>query len=214
MMRSALPLRAAIPPNVRAVVTAKLRTGFRPERLTISPESFPVPALRRAWTWPLVKVGRALGRGHRALAKVMCVDLYADHERRVPVGDDEPDGDDIHKDGDGNRYRVVDVPLNRRERILAPIYHLSRRLSDVRLRWQLNHVAMLAIHQITIESVPQMAEDGTLPADLFASPVIDQFVTFDSCVKDKEITVEISNGSGRTCHLKAALIGSAVGDAR
>ena len=214
MTRSALPLRAVIPRGMRAVVTARPYQAFRPDRLTISPESFPVPALRRLWTWPLVKAGRALRRGHRVLAKALRVDLYASHERREYIADHEGldasdyEDPDIHEDEDGMRYRVVAIPLNRRERFLEPIGRVARRFSDVRLRWQLGHVALLTIHDITVSNRSAMTERGALPADLFAAPAIDQFVTFDSCAAQHDIAVTIENGSQRTCHLVAAFIGA------
>lgn len=216
MNRATLPLMATIPSGTRAAVTARLFTDFRPDRFTISPQSFPLPAPRRLWTWPLVKAGRALRRGHRVLAKALRVDLYADHERREYIADHEGldaegyEFPDVHQDEDGLWYRVVAIPLNRRERFLEPIGRAAVRLSDIRLRWQLGHVALLTIHQITVGGRPRMSDNGVLPADLFASAAINNFLTFDSCAKDKDITVEIENGSPRTCHLKASFIGTAM----
>ena len=215
MNRATLPLMATIPSGTRAAVTARLFTDFRPDRFTISPQSFPLPAPRRLWTWPLVKAGRALRRGHRVLAKALRVDLYADHERREYIADHEGldaesyEFPDVHQDEDGLWYRVVAIPLNRRERFLGPIDRAARRLSDVRLRWQLGHVAFLTIHDITVAARSQMTENGALPADLFAAPAIDQFVTFKPCAGVHDIAVTIENGSQRTCHLVAAFIGTA-----
>jgi hypothetical protein len=210
VIRKIFPLSATIPPGQRTIVTATPKEPFRIDRLTISPQSFPVPALRKLWTWPLVHTGAALGRAHRALARLLRVDLYASHERRDPVGDEE-EGDDIFEDYDGpecTRYRVVAIPLNRRERLLGPLGSTARRLADVRLRWQNAHLAHVTILDITIGKLPQLSATGTLPGDLFTTNTIAGLVPLDPCTAGHAITIEIENGSRRECQLTAALIGT------
>ena len=84
-LKSILPLTATIPSGAIVRVSIKPRTTFRPERLLISPHSFPLSLARRVWTWPLVMIGNMLGRVHRGLAKLLHVDLHATHERREYV---------------------------------------------------------------------------------------------------------------------------------
>ena len=52
---------------------------------------------------------------------------------------------------------------------------------------QLDHVALLTIYQITIGTAPQMAGSGAAPADLFASPAIDQFVVLRARVERRRV---------------------------
>jgi hypothetical protein len=209
--RHVLPLTATIPPGARAIVTATLRSAFRPERLTISPLSFPVPAWRRFWTWPFVHVGSALRHGHRALARLLRINLYALHERHELVGDDYAGEDVIEDEDDGLRYRVIQIPLNLRERFLRRVDRAAHLLGDIRLRWQYAHVGRLVICDITINAKSGLKQAGALPADLFATASGDSFVAFETCPAEHDISVEIENGSQRECQLLAMLIGTAPG---
>jgi hypothetical protein len=144
--RALMALMATIPPGATARMLSKPRVAFRPERLLISPQSFPLALARRVWTWPLVVIGHVLGRLHRGLAKLLRVDLYAAHEHREYVSveyaqahADEVswDQDEETKDEDEDRpFILVPTSLNRRERMLAPLGRASRWLSQLRLRWQ------------------------------------------------------------------------------
>ena len=225
--RQVLPISAVIPSGKTAIVTAKPRSAFRVERITISPQSFPLSLARRAWTWPLVVIGGLFGRVHRRIAKLLRVDLYAPREQReyiehtqdIDVGDLEaaqdrgyvitPSGDEVFYDEDlDGYYRIVPIPLNQRERFLAPIGRDARRLGGVRLAWQNAQLAYLTIDNVTVGKASQFAQAGALPADMFATNAIDTFVSFDSCAIGQEIAIEISNGNSRECRLMMALIGT------
>ena len=129
-------MTATIPPGATARVSTKPRSAFQPERLVVSPHSFPLSLARRVWTWPLIVIGHVLGRVHRRLAKLLRVDLLAAHERReyvsVEYAREHPeevvsweyaswDQDEQTEDESEERpFILVSTPLNRRERLLAP----------------------------------------------------------------------------------------------
>jgi len=220
-LKSVLPLTATIPPDTTARVRAKLHTTFRPERLVISPHSFPLSLVRRAWTWPLVVIGHVLGRLHRGLAKLLRVDPYAAHERReyVSVEYAQAHADEVsweyaswdqdeETEDEGRPFVLVPTALNRRERLLAPLGLASRRLSQLRLCWQQAQLATLLVCDITISSQSQFVDGAApLPADMFATTSIDTFVNFKSCMVGQEIAVDVHNGNRRECQLLATLIG-------
>ena len=216
--RSVLPMAAVIPSGKRAVVTVKPHTAFRPERVVISATSFPLSRRRRVWTKPLVVAGVGLGRAHRALARLLRVDLYAAHEQREYIDgmpEDEPgrERESYYYDEEEDRYfREIPIPLNRRERILAPIGNTARRLSGVRVRWQQEQLGTLLICQITISKQPMLADAGPLPADMFSTTAIDSFLDLGTCTNDHEIAIEIENNNRRECRLAMALIGTTASD--
>jgi hypothetical protein len=235
-LKSIIPLTATIPPGTTACVSTKPRSGFRPERLLVSPHSFPLSLERRMRTWLPVTIGSLLGRVHRGLAKFLHVDLHATHTRREYVSveyaqthaeevfwgrvwppmrssaeytlwDQSKENDE---ESEGRPFILVQTPLNRRERLLAPLGRASRRLSQIRLRWQQAQLATLLVRNIIISNQPQFV-DGTapLPADLFAAPSIDISMNFNapSCMVGHEIKIDVHNGNRRECQLMMTLIG-------
>jgi hypothetical protein len=221
-----------ISPGTSATVTASLRAAFRPERLIISSSSFQLSRLHRIRTWPAIKVGDGLTRLHRTLARALRVDLYAPHERRDRVTDqelaeidqEEPDAENpsetieelryrhgfaIEYDEDDNEhwYRIVEIPLNRRERALAPLGRVARRLSGVRRTWQEAQASLLMVREIMIGDRSQLPQSGPLPADMFNVSAIDAYVSFESCAAGQEIRINIDNGSAYPCHLMMTMIG-------
>lgn len=210
-----LPLTATIPPGKTARVSAKLRAAFRPERLLISPHSFPLPLVRRVWTWPLVTIGNVLGRVHRGLAKLLHIDLYATHARLeyVSVEYAQMHAEEVswaeNEDGDEDRpFILIPVPLNRRERLLTPLGRASGRLSQLRLSWQEAQLSTLFVWDITISKQTQFVDGASpLPADMFASPSIDVLVKLSTCPAGREIEIDVHNGNRRECRLMATLIG-------
>lgn len=224
-LRSILPLTATIPPGATVRVSTKPRATFRPERLLVSPHSFPLSLARRVWTWPLVVIGNVLGRVHRGLAKLLRVDLLAAHERReyvsVEYAQAHPeevvsweytswDQGEEDEDEDGRPFILVPTPLNQRERLLAPLGRVSGWLSQLRLRWQQAQLSTVLVRNITVATQPQFVAGATpLPADLFATPSIDTFMNFDapSCMVGQEIEIDVHNGNRRECRLMMTLIG-------
>lgn len=98
-------------------------------------------------------IGSVLGRVHRGLAKLLRVDIFAAHERREYVSVeyaqthaeevsweyeswDQSEKDEDEADSEGRPFILVPTPLNRRDRLLAPLGRASRWLSQLRLRWQ------------------------------------------------------------------------------
>jgi hypothetical protein len=213
LARQMLPMSATIPPGATARIIAKPRTEFRAERLLISPHSFPLSRARRVWTWPLVTIGRALGRVHRGLAKLLHVDLYASHEQREYVSDDyeETYAGELFWDDDEDRYFIlIPTPLNRRERLLAPLGRTSGRFSRIRLSWQEAQLSTVFVCNVTISKRPQFVDGAPpLPGDMFASRAIDTFVEFNTapCMVGHEIEIEVHNGNRRECRLMMSLIG-------
>lgn len=216
-LRSFLSLTATIPPDTTARVVAKLHTAFRPDRLFVSPHSFPLSLVRRAWTWPLVAIGHVLSRLHRGLVRLLRVDLHAAHERReyVSVEYARTHADEVsweyaswdQAEGDGRPFILVLTPLDRRERLLAPLSRASRGLSRLRLCWQQAQLSTLLVCDIAISQQSQFADGAApLPADLFATTSID-LVNFKSCLVGQEIAVDVHNGNRRACQLMASLIG-------
>jgi hypothetical protein len=215
-------MTAVIPPGKRAIVTVKPRTAFRPERVVISAASFPLSRRRRVWTKPLVVIGSGVGRAHRALARLLRVDLHAPREQREYIdGDPEDDeyrdaiampGDYYYDDDEDRYYRETPLPLNRRERFLAPIGNTARRLSGVRVRWQQEQLGTLLICQITIAKQPMLADAGPLPADMFSTSAIDNFLDLGTCTDGHEIAIAIENTNRRECRLAMALIGTTASD--
>ena len=224
-LRSILPLTATIPPGATARVTTRPRTAFRPERLLFSPHSFPLSLARRVWTWPLVVIGHVLGRVNRGLAKLLRVDLHATHERREYVSVeyaqthaeevsweyaswDQDEQTEAEDEDEGRPFVLVPTPLNRRERLLAPLGRASRWLSQLRLRWQLTQLSDVFVCGIKISGQSQLVDGASpLPADMFASSSIDAFVNFASCAVSNSIEVEVHNGNRHECQLMATLIG-------
>lgn len=215
-LRSVLALTGTIPPGATARVLAKPRAAFRPERLLVSPQSFPLSLVRRVWTWPLIVIGHVLGRVHRGLAKLLRVDLFATHERREYVSaeyarahpEEVVSWDEEEDEGEGRPFILVPTSLSRRERLLAPLGRASGRLSQLRLRWQQAQLSDVFVCGITISGQSQFVDGAApLPADMFATPSIDTFVDFKSCGVRQEITVDVHNGSRRECQLIATLIG-------
>lgn len=219
-IKSILPLTATIPPGKAVCVRTKLRTAFRPERLLISPQSFPLSLVRRAWTWPLVTIGNVLSRVHRELAKLLCVDLLAAHARREYVSveyarahvgeatwdENVDDENENENENEGRPFILIRTPLNRRERLLAPLGRAGRRLSGLRLHWQQAQIATLRVCNITIAKQAQFVGGAApLPADLFSA-----FVNFNApaCMVGHEIEIDVHNGNRRECQLLMALIGT------
>lgn len=222
-LKAVLALTGTIPPGATARVLAKPQAAFRPERLVIAPQSFPLSLARRVWTWPLVMIGRGLSRLHRGLAKLLHIDLYAEHERRKYVSveyarehadevsweyaswDQSTESDD---EDEGRPYILVPTPLNRREHLLAPLGRASQQLSQTRLHWQQAQLANLLVCDIRISQQPQFADGAApLPADLFAVPAISNFLIFASCMAGQEIVIDVRNGNRHECQLVASLIG-------
>ncbi len=222
-IRSTLPMTATIPPDTTARVKARLRVAFRPERLLVSPHSFPLSLTRRAWTWPLVAIGRVLGRVHRGLAKLLRVDLFAVHERReyVSVAYAQAHTEEVsweyaseedEDEGEGRPFILIPTPLPRRERLLAPLDRVARRLSWLRRDWQQAQLATLLVCNITIASRSQFVEGAApLPAEMFATRSIDTFVSFGACRAGDEIEVDVHNGNRRACQLQMTLLGIGIG---
>ncbi len=219
--KSILPLSATILPGATARVIAKPRAAFRLERLLVSPYSFPLSLGRRAWTWPLVTIGNVLGRVHRGLAKLLGVHPYAAHERREYVSEEyaqmhaeEVSWESRDEEDEGRPFVLVPTPLNRRERLLAPLGRAARRLSLLRLSWQQAQLATLLVCNITISKQPQFVEGaGPLPADLFDPLASDTSMNFSasSCMAGHEIEIDVHNGNSRECQLVMSLIGSSLG---
>ena len=234
--RHVISMTAPIPPGMSAAVTATLAKAFRPERLIISPGSFSLTRWHRLRTWPAVTVGRWIVRASRALGDLLRVDPDAARERREYVdaqeaidseehlyveyadgGDDEYEPPDLDEDGDvverkplaaGDRYfRYVAIPFNRRERIALSLGRLGVRLRDMRLRWQQHQVGHLFITNIRVGNASQLAYQGSLPGDLFASAAIDTFVGFDQVAAGGQLVVDITNTSAHDCRLAMAVIG-------
>lgn len=238
-VRKVLPMSISqpIPPGASGIVVATPQELFRAERVLVSPSSFPLPWYRLAWTWPAITTGTWIGRAHRVIARWLRVDLHASHERREYI--DEPTEAEIaaaeprderldvaHDDGDGDGgvteiftefdgeqdryYRIVEIPLSRRERFLRPIGRLAGRLSRVRTSWQMRHLAMVSITNVKISAVPIVAPGNALPADMFAGAT-DALVSFEPCKAGSKIEVEVANGSPRACQVVMSLIGTAAG---
>lgn len=217
-----LSLTATIPPGETARVRVKVQAPFRPGRLSISPQSFPLPLGRRLWTWLPVQIGNVLGRVHRGVARLLHVDLYAPHERREYVSleytqahpqemADWHMSKESENEAEDRPFILVPIPLNRRERLLTPLGRAAKHLSGLRRRWQLTQLSTLLIQDITVSQQPQLVEGGSpLPADLFATSAIDAFVNFNSCPAEHEITVDIYNGNRRECRLVGAFIGASL----
>jgi hypothetical protein len=215
-------MSAVIAPGKRAIVTVKPRTAFRPERVVISAASFPLSRRRRVWTKPLVVVGVGLGRAHRAIARLLRVDLRAPREQREYIdGDPEDDeyrdaiampGSYYYDDDEDRYYREIPIPLSRRERFLAPISSAARRLSNVRVHWQQEQLGTLLICQITISKQPMLADAAPLPADMFSTSAVDNFLDLGTCTDGHEIAIEIENNNRRECRLAMALIGTTMSD--
>lgn len=225
-LKSVLALTGTIPPGATARVLAKPNVTFRPERLLLSPLSFPLSLARRVWTWPLVVIGNVLSRLHRRLAKLLHVDLYAVREHRQYVSveyarmhpeeivswGEEEDEDEDASESPGRPFILIPTPFNRRERLLAPLGRASRRLSQLRLRWQQAQLSTLLVCNITISSQSQAQSQFTdgaapLPVDMFAVSAIDTFVNFKTCEVGQEIAIDVHNGNRRECRLIATLIG-------
>lgn len=212
--RSMLPFSATIPSGKIAEIVAKPREAFRPERILISPHSFAVPALRRFWTWPILKVGSLLTRTHRGLVRLLRVKPTVPKERHERVDDDyvTPEGveEDIFEDEyDGHRYRRIVVPLNLRERFLGTLSRAATYLTRMRLRWQEEQLGYLTITDVKIGSRAAMESIGPLPGDMFAAGTLDNFVTFGApCAAGHDITITIKNDSPRECGLLMTIIGT------
>lgn len=217
-LRSLLPLTATIPPGATVRVTAKPRAAFRVERLSVSPQSFPLSLARRAWTWGPVTIGNALGRLHHGLARLLHVDLYASHERREYVSHEyarahaeEVSWEYAEDEIEDRPFILVPIPLNRRERLLTHLGRAATHLSRLRLHWQQTQLATLFICNITVAKRPQFVDRAApLPADLFATPSIDPFVNFNvpSCTTEQTVEIDVHNGGSRVCQLTATLIGT------
>lgn len=213
-LRSMLPLTAAITPGATAHLRAKPPSVFRPERLIVSPHSFPLPLVRRVWTWPIVTTGQVLARVHRVLAKLLQVDLYAAHERRQYVGVEytrmHPEevvswDEDAEDESEGRPFIWVQAPLNRRERLLALLGRAQRHLSQLRLRWQQKQLSTLRVCNITIAKQSQF---GTpMPADLFGPSITPMDFNAPPCIPGHEIEITVHNGNRRKCQLMMTLIG-------
>lgn len=256
MRRAVLPMTAEIPPGTTARVTGRPTSAFRPERILISEGSFPIPWARRAWTWPLVHLGRGLHRAHRGLARLLRVDLIAPRERWLPVSkafalahpdevswspgyewreknrclhDVDEDVDRSEENGDngegsegeeneekgedGHWYVIVPVPFKRRERLLGSIDRLARRLSGVRTRWQRAQLATLMICDIQVSRRSQiMGGGGPLPAELFSTSAVDNFLQLETCDGEGEIAIEVMNAGTRACQLRMGVVGMQILD--
>lgn len=217
-IRQVLPMSAVIPPGERRTVTTKPGSAFRPERLVISPHSFPLTRLRKAWTAPLVVVGSWLGRAHRALARLARVDLHAPREHIEYVDDEhEPEPESAERvdfeaehlyDADEDRYyQAIPIPFSRRERLLLPIGRAARRLAGVRMRWQEAQLATLRIYNITIS---RQSHTLDLTGDIFAANAFDAALELGACTEGHEIAIAIENGNRRECRLVMAMIGTGV----
>lgn len=218
-----MALGVVIPPGREGTcVVWPKRGAFRPDRVVVSPESFPVPVARRAWTWPAVAAGRILARAHRALARALRVDPHAPRERRVylapgqlsyeadPELEVQIDDEDEEPDGSVRRFVTVPVQRSRSERALDLIGHAARALSQTRLRWQEQHLAKVVISEIRIGGTPQLAGAGAVPVSLLNSASAgESFLSLQTCATGSDICVSVVNGSTRTCELKMAMIGIA-----
>lgn len=214
--RSILSLASTIPPGESARVVTTSPTTFRPERLIVSPGSFPPSRTRRALTWPLVTIGDALDRARRGVAGLLRVDLHAVHERREYLGPAEAasveaarrTGDDeLSWDDDGDPYVVVRTPCSRRERLLAtsgPLSRASRWLSRVRIRWQEAQLGTLVVRDIKISGQPMFAHAALIPADLVSALPMD----LATCTPGNSISIEVENRNRRACRLTMVLIGT------
>lgn len=202
-------MTAAIPPDMGARVISMVYLRFRPERLIISPHSFPLSLTRRAWTWPLVAIGSVLIRAHRRLAKILRVDPCAPHERKEYMSAEYAQTHEVCWDDDDDRpFVLVPTKLNRRERLLAPLDRASRRLSQVRLRWQQAQLSTLTVCDITISGRSQFVDgQNPLPADMFATSQIDDFVNLGDCAVGQKIGIEVHNGNRRKCQLQMSFVG-------
>lgn len=225
-------MHATIPPgSIRRVISTPL-TAFRPERLLVSPQSFPLPLLRRVWTWPLVKGGNALLRVQRGLAKLLRVDLYAARERREYVSAeyarehvdevswDEADEEawDVEDEAVladafeaillGRPFVTVPIPLSRRARALDRLGRSVKWLRECGLRWQCVQLSTLIVHNIIISDRPQFAKGAPLPADMLAAPVMGGFVNMPSSGAGHAIEVHVENRNRRECRLVMSFVGT------
>lgn len=190
-----------------------------------SPQSFPLPLLRRVWTWPLVKAGNAMLRVQRGLAKLLRVDLYAARERREYVSAeyaqehaDEVSWDEADEEAwdvedeavladafeaitAGRPFVMVPIPLNRRACVLDQLGHVVGWLRECGLRWQRVQLSTLIVHDIKINA-------QSLPADMFAAPAMDGFVNMASSGAGHSIEVHVENRKQRECRLVMSLIGT------
>jgi uncharacterized protein YjiS (DUF1127 family) len=219
--RSLLSLTATIPPGETAHLSTKLCTPFRPERLLISSQSFPLSLARRLWTWLPVTIGNSLGRVHRGLAKLLRIDLYATRKRREYVSleyarvhpeeivtwhkSEEPE-DKV----EDRPFILIPTPLNRRERLLTPLGRAARYLTQLRLRWQLTQLSTLLVQNITISRQSQIVEGrAPLPGDMFATLLVTTIdVNLNTCQAGHEINIEVHNGNRRECRLVMAFFGA------
>ena len=225
-LRTQLPLTATIPSGTTVRLIARSRSAFRPERLLVSPLSFPLSLARRAWTWPLVAIGSVLVRAHRGLAKLLRVELHATLARPEYVSAEYArahpeevswDGEEVSWDGDedsaeGRPFVLVSTPLSRRERLLVSLSRAAERLSQVRLWWQLTQLSTVLVRDVAISRRPPLVDSAPpLPADMFAAPAIGSFVSFSalSCRPGDEIEIEVHNGNRRECRLAMTVDGSA-----
>ncbi len=218
-----IPMTAMIPPGTTTRVKARLRVAFRPDRLLVSPHSFPLSLTRRAWTWPLVAIGRVLGRVHRGLAKLLRVDLFAVHERREYVSvayaqahteevSWEYTNEEDEDEDEGRPFILIPIPLHRRERLLASMGRASHRLSQLRYHWQQTQLATLLVCNITIAGRSQFVEGAApLTAEMFATSSIDTFVNLGVCGAENEIEIDVHNGNRRACQLQMTLLGIGIG---
>ena len=218
-IRTQLPLTATIPSGTTIRLIARSRSAFRPERLLVSPLSFPLSLARRVWTWPLVAIGSVLVRAHRGLAKLLRVDLHAMRARREHVSaeyarahPEEVSWDEDEDSAEGRPFVLVSTPLSRRERLLVPLSRAAGRLSQVRLRWQLSQLSTVLVRDVAISRRTLLVDGASsLPADVFAAPAIGSFVSFSapSCRPGDAIEIEVHNGNRRECRLAMTVVGSA-----
>lgn len=216
-MKTVLGLKAVILPGTTIRVISKPQAAFRPERLVISPHSFPLSLTRRLWTWPIVTLGNVLGRLHRGLARLLRVDLYAVSKHREYVSmifaqanAEEVTWDDDEGDNKDRPYILVQTPLNRSARLLAPLGRVSQHLSRLRLRWQQTQLSTLIVNNITISKHSQFVDGpSALSADLFSSSSIETFVNYNTCRAGHEIAIDVHNGNRRECQLEVTFVGMA-----
>jgi len=210
---------AVIRPGSSQWVSARPSSVFRADRIIVSPSSsFPLSLFRRSWTLPLVLLGRLLLSVHRLLAFALRVDLSAPRHRREYVGEgaDESslagiagDVDEIMYDEEEDlSYVMVEIPLNFRERILAPLARLSRVLSRIRLSWQYAQLAFVSLTRVTIGGCSQLAHGSPLPCDML-SPTLSIPMSFASCSSGQEIKIHVHNSGRVVCHLAMCILGTA-----
>jgi hypothetical protein len=205
-----LPLSGELAAGERRVLVAHPSAAFRPHRLVISSASFYVPMWLRALMWLPMLLGRALGRGQRALERVFDVDtLRLPRMRLEPMSDADADsyiGELAYDDNDAP-CRVVELPMSPTERVLRALGGMARRLAWLRTRWQERQLGSLVIYGMRSGGRQQMTAGTPVTADFFAPGAYDTNLSLDTCSDTGGLELDIENRGRRPCNLYASFVG-------